>query len=152
MEMTLDKLKGVPAGAYLEWLLKKRRIPKSRLALEVGEYPQTLGAIIKGKRNLNTPLALRIEKKLGLEEGMLMMLQVFYEIKEEKLRTQRKPDLSKFGKSLFWDTNINSIDWEKHKRAVIERVFERGDAEEKNEITRFYGQDVIQSILKKRER
>jgi antitoxin HigA-1 len=148
MKATLETLKGTPAGAYLEWELKKRGIAKSRLALEVGEYPQTLVAIIKGKRKLSTSLAFRIEKKLGLEEGLLMMLQVFHEIKEEKLRTQKKPDLSKLRRGLFWDTDINTIDWEKYKQAVIERVFQRGDESEKQEIENFYGSETVKRILR----
>jgi antitoxin HigA-1 len=149
MKTELKSFKGVPPGAYLDWLLKKRGIPKSRLALEVGEYPQTLGAIIKGKRKLNTLLALRIEKNLGLEEGFLMQLQIFHEIKEENLRTQRKPDISKFRPSLFWDTNINTIDWIKFKRAIIERVLQRGNDREIEEIGKFYGADEVRAIQQK---
>jgi hypothetical protein len=54
-------------------------------------------------------------------------------------------------KSLFWDTAIPQIDWKKQARAVIERVFERGDDEEKEELTRFYGQEKVQSVLQARE-
>lgn len=148
MKSELEKLKGIPPGAYLEWLLKKRGIAKSRLALEVGEYPQTLVAMIKGKRKMNTSLALRIEKKLGLEEGLLMMLQVYHELKEEKLRTQEKPDISKFRPNLFWDTRIETIDWTRHKRAVIERVLQRGNDREKQEIEKFYGTAAIAEVIK----
>jgi plasmid maintenance system antidote protein VapI len=152
MKMPLEILKGIHPGFFLERELKKRGIAKSRFALQVGEYPQTFVAITKGKRKMNTPLALRIEQALNLEEGFLMTLQVFHEIAQEKKRGQKTPDLSKLGKSLFWDTNINTIDWQKYKRAVIERVFERGDDEEKKEITRFYGEDIIRSVLNAHER
>ena len=147
MNATLDTLKGLHPGPFLERELKKRGIPKSRLAIEVGEYPQTLVAIIKGRRKLSTSLAFRIEKKLGLEEGLLMMLQVFYEIAEEKKRAHEKPDVSKFSKSLFWDTNIDSIDWFKHKRWAIKRAFERGDEQDKAEILRFYGHETVDKVL-----
>jgi len=49
-----------------------------------------------------------------------------------------KPDLSKFRPALFWDTDINTINWKKQKRSVIQRVNERGNAIEKEEIARFY--------------
>lgn len=147
MNATLETLKGLHPGPFLERELKKRGISKSRLALDVGEYPQTLVAIIKGRRKLNTSLAFRIEKKLGLEEGLLMMLQVFYEIAEEKKRLQGTPDTGKFSKSLFWDTNVDSIDWIKHKRWVIKRAFERGDDQDKAEIVRFYGHETVDAVL-----
>lgn len=37
----------------------------------------------------------------------------------------KTPNLSLLRKSLFWDTDINKIDWKKQYKAVIQRVFER---------------------------
>ncbi|HEU4551761.1 MAG TPA: hypothetical protein VFS25_02965, partial [Chitinophaga sp.] len=82
MENELAILKGIHPGIVLERELKKRKLSKAHFAHTVHEFPQTLGAITKGKRNMNTALALRIEKELGLEEGYFMTLQVFYEIRE----------------------------------------------------------------------
>ncbi|MEI9920946.1 MAG: plasmid maintenance system antidote protein [Bacteroidota bacterium] len=148
MEDQLSILKGLHPGIILDRLLKERNLSKGAFALSIREYPQTLGAITKGKRAMNTPLALRIENALGLEEGFLMTLQVFHEIKEEKLRLQEtsRPDLTKIRPGLFWDTDINKINWHAHTRAVIERILERGNEEEKAEINRFYGETVVQQI------
>lgn len=68
-----------------------------------------------------------------------MTLQVFYDIKCEKQKQRKTPDLSKLRPALFWDTDINTIDWQTYKDAVIKRVFERGNIEEQEEIRRFYG-------------
>ncbi|MBE6221034.1 MAG: hypothetical protein E7127_05295 [Rikenellaceae bacterium] len=94
---------------------------------------------------MNTPLSLRIEQALGLEEGFLMTLQVYYDIAEEKRKqsANHHPDLTKFRKTLFWDTKIENIDFTAHSRYVINRVFERGNEEEIQEVIRFYGRDVI---------
>ncbi|WP_205600650.1 MULTISPECIES: hypothetical protein [unclassified Flavobacterium] len=59
----------------------------------------------------------------------------------------KTPNLSLLRKSLFWDTDINKIDWKKQYKAVIQRVFERGNEEEKLEIKRFYGDSVIKKVL-----
>lgn len=56
------------------------------------------------------------------------------------------PDLSRLRPGLFWDTDINTIDWQGQKRAVIERVIERGSEEEKAEIKRFYGEKAFNKI------
>jgi plasmid maintenance system antidote protein VapI len=40
--------------------------------------------MIKGRRKLNTGLALKLEQALGLEEDALSMLQRLYNINEEK--------------------------------------------------------------------
>ncbi|MBW6492537.1 MAG: hypothetical protein K0B15_15235 [Lentimicrobium sp.] len=97
---------------------------------------------------MNTALALKIEKLLNLEEGILMVLQVYYDIEQEKKNQMTNiPDLSKLRPVLFWDTNIAAINWEKQKNAVIKRVFERGNEYEKEEISRFYGQTCVNEVM-----
>lgn len=142
-------LKGIHPGIFLDRELQKRKLRKGRFAMAIGEYPQTLTAITKGDRAMNTMLALKIEHELNLEEGFLMILQAFYEIKEikEQQKSHEHPDLSKIRKSIFWDTRIEKIDWSRQKEAVIRRIFERGNDQEKEEITRFYGQQQIDLIL-----
>jgi len=62
------------------------------------------------------------------------------------------PNLALIRKALFWDTDINKIDWDKQYKAVIKRVFERGNEEEKLEIKRFYGNDVVEKVLSENKR
>jgi hypothetical protein len=95
-------------------------------------------------------LALKLENALGLEEGTLMILQVYYDIEQLKKKQQVEiPDLKKLRKIIFWDTDMKSIDWNRQYKAVIRRVFERGNLQEKNEITRFYGKEKIRQALSK---
>ena len=146
--ININKIKGLHPGFILDRELKKRKIKKSRFALEIHEFPQTLGSITKGKRKMNTPLALKIENALGFEEGYFMIIQAYYEIEEEKKKqNQKRPTISKLRRVLFWDTNFDKIDWELQKEAVIKRVFERGNEKEKKELTRFYGKEVINKII-----
>ncbi|MCW3118023.1 MAG: plasmid maintenance system antidote protein [Chitinophagaceae bacterium] len=148
MKDELDILKGIHPGLVLERKLKEQNLAKGRFALSLHEYPQTLTAISKGKRSMNTALALRIEEALGLEEGYFMTLQVYYDIKQEKLKRKRLlPDLSKLRPVIFWDTNIETIDWQRQYKAVIRRVFERGNEKEQEEMGRFYGADRVASVL-----
>lgn len=145
---TFLKYKGIHPGIVLKRELKKRSLKQRPFALAIGEHPQTLNAITKGKRNLNTALALKIEDKLKLEEGTLSILQTYYDIRIEKEKQQSKtPELALLRKSLFWDTDINKIDWQKQYRAVIERIYERGNEVEKNEIQRFYGSQKVDDVL-----
>jgi len=152
MKTQLDILKGTHPGLVLARELKNRNIGKSQFAISLQEYPQTFSAITLGKRNMNTKLALKIEKALKLEEGYLVMLQAFYEINKIKEKEKKQhPDLKKLRSVLFWDTRIEKIDWENQKRAIIERVFERGNDKEKNEITRFYGKEAVDKIIHGKE-
>lgn len=142
-----ELIKGLHPGIILERELKERKLSKGPFALSINEYPQTLGAITKGKRNMNTTLALKIENALGMPEGFLMMLQVYYDIREEKKKDRKSlPDLSKIRPSLFWDTDISKIDWRRQQRAVIQRVLERGNTIEVEEIKRFYGEAVVRQL------
>lgn len=145
MDRRIEILKGVHPGQFLRRELGNRKIKSGSFAESIGEHPQTLSAIICGRRSMNTPLSLRIERALGLDEGFLMTLQVFYDIAEVNRRDSesRRPDLTKFRKVLFWDVSIDSIDFVANRRYVINRVFERGTSEEICETLRFYGRDVI---------
>ncbi|WP_134089969.1 plasmid maintenance system antidote protein [Olivibacter sp. XZL3] len=143
-----EKYKGIHPGIVLERELKKRAIKQRPFALSLDEHPQTFNAITKGKRGLSTALALKIERELGLEEGAFVILQAYYDIQKVKEKEiQPTPDLSVLSTSLFWDTDINKIDWQRQYRAVIQRVFERGNEDEKGEITRFYGVEKVRQAL-----
>ena len=93
-------------------------------------------------------LSLKIDKALGLEEGTMLLLQTYYEIKKEQQKDNlgELPDLSIIRKTLFWDTDIAKINWQKQYKAVIQRAFEGGNEDEKKEILRFYGKDKIKEV------
>jgi len=90
LDMTeeFELYRGIHPGEVIERLLNKRNINQRPFALSLPEHPQTFNAILKGRRSLNTPLSLKIEKALDLEEGSLMTLQVYYDIQQERLKTQ----------------------------------------------------------------
>lgn len=147
MTKEIEILKGIHPGLVLERKLEEKKMKKGQLALLIREYPQTLTSITKGRRDMNTPLALKLEQALELEEGYFMILQVFYDIKQEKAKKLRDtPDLTKIRAALFWDTNLRSIDWERQFRSVIRRILERGNQAEIDEITRFYGLKKVKAV------
>ena len=151
MQNTLEKYKGIHPGLILEREFKKRNLKKSPFALSLEIYPQTLNEITKGRRLITAEQSLKIDKALALEEGTIFLLQAYYEIDKARLKLTAKnhPDFSIIGKSLFWDTDFDKIDWEKKYKAIIKRVFERGGDKEKEEILRFYGNDKIKEVTGK---
>jgi plasmid maintenance system antidote protein VapI len=148
------KYKGIHPGLVIDRELKKRSIKQRPFALMVNEHVQSFNAITKGKRGISTSLALKIERQLGFEEGTLVLLQAYYDIQNVKEKEmQLTPDLTIINNALFWDTDLKSIDWKQHYRAVIERVFERGTEIEKSELIRFYGiKKVKQALLESKTR
>ncbi len=143
----IELIKGIHPGLILERELQKRSLPRGRFAISIGEYPQTLGAVIKGRRQMNANLSIKLERELGFEEGFFMVLQAYYDIKVALQRVSSSPNIEKFRHVLFWDTKIENIDWIGHKESVIRRVFERGNDVEKLEIKRFYGDAEVAKIM-----
>lgn len=149
MEKSLERFRGIHPGVILERELKKRAIKPSPFAHSLDTHRQVFNAIIKGKRGIPIPLSLKVDKALGIEEGTFALLQTFYDIEKAKEESflKEKPNLKLLRKVLFWDTDLDKIDWQKQSKAVIQRVFERGNEEEKNEMLRFYGEDKIKQSL-----
>jgi plasmid maintenance system antidote protein VapI len=144
----LNRYRGIHPGFVLARLFEQKGIKQRPFALTLGEHPQTLNAICKGKRQLNTPLALKTETQLGLKEGTLVLLQAHHDIKVTKLKQEgRKPEPGKLRRILFWDTDYDQIQWDTQYVAVIKRVFERGNASEKAYIKAFYGPAKIKQLL-----
>jgi plasmid maintenance system antidote protein VapI len=149
MKSKIEILKGLHPGLFLKRELDIRNIESCQFAESIGENPQTLSDIIQGRIPMNISLSLSIENVLDLEEGFLMTLQLFYDIAKEKKRLSKfnRPDLTKFRAVLFWDTDLESIDFNIHSEYVINRVFQRGTSEELEEIVRFYGHDKVLKVI-----
>ena len=149
IDKNIPLLKGIHPGVILDRELKKRKMPKRRLAMSIGEYPQLLGDITKGKRRINPALSIRLGDALGIDESFFAVLQAYYDIEQQKKKQAQNehPNLRLLRPVLFWDTDINSINWAKSKTSVIRRVFERGNEQEIREIIRFYGEQETQTIL-----
>jgi antitoxin HigA-1 len=148
----IKALKGIHPGIFLGSELKRQKRSQEDIAMAIGENLQILEEITSGKRTLNKRLAKKIERELQINNGLLSALQFHYRMKKAKERHGRRkntarPDISKFRTSLFWDTRIESIRWNKQKLAVIKRIFERGNEQEKQEIIRFYGAKAIEQAL-----
>lgn len=144
---SLLKYKGIHPGIIIERELEKRSLKKRPFALSIGETAQSINNITKGKRRISVSLALKIERELELEEGSIVILQSYYDIKIEKEKIKDVPQLTIFRRSLFWDTEIDRINWNQQYKAVIKRVFERGNDDEKKETVRFYGERKVKMAL-----
>ncbi len=49
--------------------------------------------------------------------------------------------------SLFWDTDVKTIDLEKHKKSVIERTLMRGFKEEFDLVLKYYGWETVKEVV-----
>lgn len=148
MKTVIEKYKGIHPGLILEHELKKRKIAKNQFAVAVDQHRQTLNAITKGRRKLPVELSFKVDKELGYPAGTMLIMQTYFEI-ENYQRQQRMTnfELGKLRKGLFWDTDVSKLDYDKHAVAIIRRVFERGNSEEKKYITDYYGDKRVAEVL-----
>lgn len=146
----INKIKGIHPSYIIKRELKSKGLKSSELAANISEHKQTISAILNRRRKITPSLSIKLSEIFNVDEDYFMILQVSYDIrtlvnsKTEKI----KPNLNKFREILFWDTDINKIDWTKQKRAVIKRILERGNHQEIEEIISFYGKSNISSEIK----
>lgn len=86
MRNEIDILKGTHPGVIIGGELRKRKLRQKAFADSIGIHLQALNAVINGRRNLTTEMALKIEKALGYKEGYLLTFQIYYDIAEYKNR------------------------------------------------------------------
>lgn len=145
----LHKIKGIHPGAILKRELKQRGVKSNELANTLGEHKQTISAILNEKRGINAKLSIKIGEALGIDNDYFMILQAVYEVSEANKTKLFRPNLENIRKVLFWDTNFEELDWNKNRKAIIKRIFERGNDPEIKEIISFYGKDTIIKELEK---
>ena len=145
----LNKIKGIHPGAILNREIKKRGLKNKDFASMVNEHAQTISAIIKEKRGVNPKLSIKLGMNLGVDVDYFMLLQASYDVKQASISeiVSKTPDLNKIRKILFWDTDFDKIDWQRNKRAIIKRVFERGNETEIKEILKFYGKKTVKAEI-----
>ena len=80
----INAYKGISPAKIIVRELEKRKMTQRDFSHQVGIHFQTLNNIINGRRKLTLDQALKIENKLGLEEGSLMILQLYNDIEARK--------------------------------------------------------------------
>ena len=144
MRYSIENVKGMHPGALIKHELNRKKISQRKFAASIDVHWQILNAVINEKRGISLGTALKVEKEFGYDEGFLMILQVYYDIEQQKQKQIRStlkgvPAISRI---IFWDTDFDSIDWAASKESVISRVLERGTEEEIAEIARYYGMNI----------
>jgi len=64
------------------------------------------------------------------------------------LKTGKKHLVESLSSHLFWDIDFASLEPEKSKRLIIERVFSLGTSREILFITNYYGKSIVLSVLR----
>ncbi|MGG8495871.1 HigA family addiction module antitoxin [Tenacibaculum sp. TC6] len=145
----IDKIKGIHPGLILKREINRNNIKSSEIANTLKIHKQTISNIINQRRGINPEISIKLAEFFNVEKDYFMLLQASYEVEIErkKIDINNTPDLHKIRAGLFWDTSFDKIDWNKNKRAVIQRILERGNKEEILEIINFYGKETVKETL-----
>lgn len=141
MKYSIETYKGIHPGKIVDRGLKKLNLSQRAFARQIGEHSQSINAFVTGRRQLTIELSIKIERALGYDDGFLLALQAYYHVAEYKRKEASSSitGIPNIRKMLFWDTDFDKMDWGLYRRSVIQRVLERGNEAEKEEIFRFYG-------------
>lgn len=77
-------------GEVLEEELAARNLKKSVFAMDLKIYPSHFSNILKGKRDINASIALKLEKALDISAEFWVRLQAEYDLKLERQRLEDK--------------------------------------------------------------
>lgn len=140
MISVFDRYKGIPIGTIIKRDLKKRGISQIELSRSIGISYKTLNRIINNHRAIETAYAIKIERILNYEPSFLINLQnyIIQRDKDQKsiILYGTAPAIRK---CVFWDIDMNKLDWRKNKTFIINRVSQYGNPSEKSAINKFYG-------------
>jgi antitoxin HigA-1 len=75
-------------GEILEEELEARNLKRSVFAMDLKIYPSHFSNILKGKRDINAAIALKLEKALDISAEFWVQLQAEYDLKVERQRLQ----------------------------------------------------------------
>ena len=56
--------------------------------------------------------------------------------------------LSVLSPSLFWDINVETLNWDTHAQLIVERVITRGSYNEFKKVEKKYGKEMVGALVK----
>ena len=145
------KYNHIPFGAILDRIRTKEHLSQRELALRSGIPYQRINDFIANRRRISPENSLCLEKALNIDyQCFFYQVQTNYDIymATKRISEQLIPDRSKYRKALFWDTDFESIDWQRNSEWIIQRVFDYGNEAEIKETIRFYGKKKVIGVLR----
>ena len=136
----MQAYKGIAPGKIIAHGLKERGLSQKELAERVQCHAQTISAIVTGIRDIPLDLSFRLDKEFGFEGGFFLLMQTHYKIRIHALQSQTAPRgiIPSIRRIVFWDIDMDTLDWNANKDYIIRRVEERGNENEKQQVKAYY--------------
>lgn len=146
----IHKVAGLHPGLIIKREMHRRSIGLAEMASIFNEDINRISPFLNGTGKMEIQFLQKLADFFEMPLNYFTKLQEAHdlEISREKV-PQKTPNLKILRRILFWDTDINLINWEEYKGSIIRRVFQRGNLSEKKEIVRFYGAEAVRDFLRK---
>lgn len=143
------KYASIPAGSVLQRILRKEKVSQKKLSDQTGIIPQRINDLVRSKRRFTIEMSATLAKFLSLTDpGYFYRIQCNHDIfMFMELHNHQPVNCSQFREALFWDIEASTLDWNKHKRWIIQRVFEYGNDAEVETVIEHYGSQAIKDTL-----
>jgi HTH-type transcriptional regulator/antitoxin HigA len=81
----------IPPGVTLREELAERGISQSAFAKQINCPINTLGEIIKGKKTINSDIAIAFEKALGISAELWLKMEMSYQVSKARAALRKAP-------------------------------------------------------------
>ncbi len=111
------------------------------LARFIGMSYSSLNKALNGHSRFSVEQATAIDSFFGYEASFIFRLQMVTKTKITKITDNNlicKDKIPYIRPCVFWDTDMKSLDWIRHRNFIEQRVVTHGNQEEKNAIANFY--------------
>lgn len=137
----MDKIaayKGIAPGIILARLLTNKGLSQRELADKTGIHYQTINAIITGKRAMTIDQTLELDRVLGFDSGFFAIIQTYHQVEQALTAPPPTHQPPVIRKCVFWDINIDTLNWTRHKDFILARIHERGNPSEIEAVDKYY--------------
>lgn len=142
MRTDYKKYRGISLSVIIKRDLKKLKMTQKSLSSQINMSYSHFNHILNTSCKFPINVERRIEDILGYEVDFLRNLrnlQLESRVEDEKNKKlidgKRVPSIRK---CVFWDINIDSLDWSRHRKFIIARINRYGNDQEKKSVTSFY--------------
>ena len=135
----IELYKGIAPGRIISHEIKKYKLSQKDLANRLKVQNQVISSIVTGKRSIPEKLSYKLDDALGFDIGFFLLIQTYYRIRMHKanphITNKEKPIIRP---AVFWDVDIDKLDWDVNKSFIIRRVTERGNQLEQEQVKSYY--------------
>lgn len=135
----IECYKSIAPGKIIAHMIRKDGRTQQDLARELGVQRQVISAIVTGRRDIPEKLSYKLDDALGFETGFFLVIQAYYKARTHQIENKADTGLTPtIRRAVFWDIDMDKLDWTLNKDFIIERVNQRGNREEIERVLHYY--------------